>query len=135
MSNLFNAIILFVCIAITVGAFAFTLDEVGLYLFGLKWPFHCLLNHFFGIKCALCGMTRSFTAIAGGDLAGAFAYHRLGPVLFFLVFFQIPYRIWALAASPKKVGKRLRRIHAGLVALVLAAVMVNWLIYLGGRLL
>jgi len=135
MSNLFNAIILFVCIAIMVGAFAFTLDEVGLYLFGLKWPLHCLLNHLFGIKCALCGMTRSFTAMADGDLAGAFAYHRLGPVLFFLVLFQIPYRIWALAASPKKVGKRFRRIHAGLVALVLTAVMVNWLIYLGGRLL
>ena len=83
MSNLFNAIILFVCIAIMVGAFVFTLDEMGLYLFGLKWPLHCLLNHFFGIKCALCGMTRSFTAIAGGDLAGAFAYHRLGAVLFF----------------------------------------------------
>ncbi len=135
MSNLFNAIILFVCIAIMVGAFAFTLDEMGLYMFGLKWPLHCLLNHFFGIKCALCGMTRSFTAIAGGDPAGAFAYHRLGPVLFFLVFFQIPYRIWVLAASPKKVDKRLRRIHAGLIALVLTAVMVNWLIYLGGRLL
>ena len=135
MSNLFNAIILFVCIALMVGAFAFTLDEAGLSLFGLKWPLHCLLNHLFGVKCALCGLTRSFTTMAGGDWAGAFGYHRLGPVLFSLVAFQIPYRIWALAASPKKVGKQFRRIHAGLIALVLTAVMVNWLIYLGGRLL
>jgi len=135
MSNLFNVIILFACVAITVGAFAFTLDEMGLYLFGLEWPLHCMLDHFFGVRCAFCGMTRSFTAMADGDLAGAFSYHRLGPALFVLVVFQIPYRIWALATSPKKISKRFRRIHAGLVALVLTAVMVNWLVYLGGRLL
>ena len=131
--NLCHIAILLVCIAIVAGAFAFTLDDLGLYSFGFKWRLHCLLDHLFGIKCAFCGMTRSFTAITDGDIAAAFEYHRLGPVLFFFIVLQIPYRIWAI--SPKKISERVTRVHAGLAAFVLTAIFVNWLIYMGGRLL
>jgi len=117
------------------GSFAFTLDQMGLYFFGLKWPFHCVLNHLFGVKCAFCGMTRSFTAMADGDIRSAFEYHRCGPVLFGYIVFQIPYRIWAIAISPRRVKAGVRKVNHVLAAVVAAAIFINWLIYFGGRIL
>ncbi|MBE0535115.1 MAG: DUF2752 domain-containing protein [Phycisphaerae bacterium] len=135
MKNLINTTLLFVCIAVVVGAFAFTLDELGLYLFGFKWPLHCLANHLFGIRCAFCGMTRSFAEMAHGNVSAAFGFHHLGPAFFSFAVLQIPYRIWVLAISPKSVGRRLARVHAATAAIVLMAILTDWLIYLGGRLL
>jgi hypothetical protein len=34
-----------------------------------------------------------------------------------------------------KIGEGAKRVHAGLAAFVLIAIFVNWLIYMGGRLL
>jgi hypothetical protein len=45
----------------------------------------CPLRHFTGIPCPTCGMTRSFVALAKGDLATSITQHLFGPVLF-LVF-------------------------------------------------
>ena len=132
---LFHAIILFVCIAIIAAARIFRIDVLGLYFFGLEWPMHCLLNSVFGVKCAFCGMTRSFVAVAHGDLTAALRYHFLGPVLFGFIVFQIPYRIWALAISPRQVNIKIRKAHNYFVVIILAAILVNWLTYLGGRLI
>jgi hypothetical protein len=135
MKNLGNVAILFVCVVLLIGAFLFTVDEIGLCFFGLKWPLHCVLNHLFGVRCVFCGMTRSFVAMAHGDLSAAVAYHHVGPGLFLFVVFQIPYRIWALAISPKHIAPVARRVHAAAAALVLTAMLGDWLIYLGGRFL
>ena len=35
-----------------------------------------------GKPCSTCGLTRSFMAMAHGDLTGARAYHRLGPLAY-----------------------------------------------------
>ena len=110
-------------------------NMAGLYLFGFKWPIHCLLKHTFGIKCALCGMTHSFSAMARADLDGAFGFHRMGPVLFAFIILQVPYRIWAVKLSPKLISAKLRRAQMALTALILAAIFIDWLIYLGARLL
>ncbi len=42
----------------------------------------CWLHAAFGIECPMCGMTRSFVALAHGDLAAAFRFHAAGPLLF-----------------------------------------------------
>ncbi|NVB80590.1 MAG: DUF2752 domain-containing protein [Kofleriaceae bacterium] len=36
----------------------------------------------FGIDCPMCGMTRSFVALAHGDIGAAFRFHPAGPLLF-----------------------------------------------------
>ena len=132
---LFHTIILFVCMAIIAAARIFRIDVLGLYFFGLEWPMHCLLNSIFGVKCAFCGMTRSFIALANGDLTAAVQYHFLGPVFFAFTVFQIPYRIWALAISPKRINIKIRKAHNYFAVIILAAILVNWFIYLGGRLI
>jgi hypothetical protein len=42
----------------------------------------CVSHALFGIDCPMCGMTRSFVALAHGDVAAAFAFHPAGPLLF-----------------------------------------------------
>jgi len=127
-------VILVICVAIVVGSCLFDIDRVGLYLFGFKWPVHCFLNHTFGIKCALCGITHSLCAMANGNFSSAVQYHHLGPVLFSFIILQIPYRIWAIAVSPKRINVKIRKIHTALIAVVIIAIFINWLVYLGGRL-
>jgi hypothetical protein len=42
----------------------------------------CWFRSAFQIDCPFCGMTRSFVALAHGDLAAALRFHPAGPLLF-----------------------------------------------------
>jgi len=130
-----HATLLVACLAVLACAAALTPSENALTLFGARWPFSCRLHDTLGIQCALCGMSRSFTALAHGDLAAGAAFHRLGPIVFALSCLQIPYRLYALAIRPRRIGKRLAKLHVGLVVLLGLALFVNWIVYLGGLLL
>jgi hypothetical protein len=79
-------------------------------------------------------MTRSLSAIGHGEFAQAFEFHHLGPILFSFIVFQIPYRTWAIVIKPKRINKRIRKYHAVFAGVVLVAIIVNWFVYLGGRL-
>lgn len=63
---------------------SFILPTHGLGIETCWW--HALL----GFKCPACGLTRSFIAVAHGDLADGFHHHWVGPPLF--VFFLV---MWA----------------------------------------
>ncbi|OLP19876.1 hypothetical protein BST81_03280 [Leptolyngbya sp. 'hensonii'] len=57
---------------------------------GFQIPFLvCPIRHLTGIPCPTCGMTRSFMAIARGDLPQAVTEHLLGPVLFIVFLLAI----------------------------------------------
>jgi Protein of unknown function (DUF2752) len=58
-------------------------------------PDTCWSHAVFGIQCPGCGLTRSFTAMARGEVRAAFALNPCGPLLFILCCVQIPYRILA----------------------------------------
>ena len=119
------AVLLF-CGAILAGSVVLTPGEAGLSLLGYRWPFTCWLYETIGIRCALCGMSRSFVALAHGDLSAALRFHRLGPAVFALFCLQVPYRLYALALRPKPMNAWLSRLHVGLVTLIGVAVFVNW---------
>jgi hypothetical protein len=46
-----------------------------------------------GVECPGCGLTRSFSAAAHGDVIQAFHFNGMGPALFLLCLLQPPYRI------------------------------------------
>jgi hypothetical protein len=136
MNNpLFHTIILIAALAVVILSRLVQVDIAGIYLFGIKWPIHCMLNHTFGIKCALCGITHSFAETAHGNFARAFGYHAIGPFLFAFTVMQIPYRIYAIAISPRRIKRKFRKTHMFFAVAVCVAMLINWLIYLGGRLL
>ncbi|RCS40816.1 DUF2752 domain-containing protein [Bremerella cremea] len=56
-------------------------------------PPTCGLQKTFGLDCPGCGLTRSFIALAHGDLTASLAFNPGGILVFGLVLFQIPYRV------------------------------------------
>ena len=129
-----HIVVLALCVLAVSGSLLLRHGGDGLYLFGIEWPAGCALYENFGIKCALCGLTRSFSSIAKGDVHAAAQFHPLGPALFVFVSLQIPYRIYSLSAT--RVEDRKLRLRGICVAAVLAgALLINWFVYLGGLVL
>jgi len=127
-------VVLALCVLAVGGSLLLQHGGDGLYLFGVKWPVNCALYQNLGVKCAMCGLTRSFCSIAGGDFSAAMRFHILGPAAFAFVCLQMAYRIHLLRTA-KRQNKMLRR--GGICsALVLAgALLINWFVYLGGLVL
>jgi hypothetical protein len=128
----YHVAVLLLCVTVLAGAFLLQPREDGLSLLGCRWPFHCRLHQTFGIKCALCGMSRSFCCLAHGDVMAGLAFHRLGPAAFAVACLEIPYRLYALTSRSRTQGGTLHRAHTAAVALVAVAIFANWLLYLGG---
>ncbi len=58
----------------------------------ISLPEVCMSRKTLGISCPGCGLTRSFVSTAHGNFAPAFRWNPMGPLLFVVVLFQIPYR-------------------------------------------
>ncbi|MFH1117981.1 MAG: DUF2752 domain-containing protein [Pseudomonadota bacterium] len=80
---------------------SFILQPDGCGSLGLPVPFTgirvtlpevCMSRRVLGVSCPGCGLTRSFVAAAHGDWTEAVRWNPMGPVLFLVVLFQIPYR-------------------------------------------
>jgi hypothetical protein len=74
---------------LTIATFGFPIAAaLGVSLLGLELSFpDCQFQAIFGFPAPSCGFTRSFLALAEGDIATALQYHLLGP--FFFVFFAV----------------------------------------------
>jgi hypothetical protein len=94
-------------------------------------PGLCLTRSVAHMDCPGCGMTRSFVAMAHGDLRQAFRSHRLGPPLFLLVLAQVPLGALALL-RPIRGHDPTRPYRMGIVSpdcaglLVTLALVANW---------
>lgn len=73
----------------------------------LAWPggadvgVSCLSRAVLGLDCPFCGMSRSFVALAHGDVARAFAFHAAGPLLFAaMVVFLVAVTAAAIRRAP-----------------------------------
>jgi len=94
---------------------------------GFRAPDFCFIKMTTGLSCPSCGMTRAFVAMADGNPRAALDYNPVGPLLFLLVVFQLPFRtlrlVWpALAQSSNSWdGKVHMLLMVGLVAILLAA--------------
>ena len=132
--KIYNYAILIVCIVVLAISVTSQADELGFSIFGFKWGLHCMSDQLFNVNCALCGMTHSFCAMGRGQIAKAFEYHLLGPILFCFILFQIPYRISLITLKVRK-KSLMKKVNVYFAAGVGIALLVNWLVYLGGRLI
>ena len=130
-----HIIILVLCVIILTASLLLRVSEAELYMFGFKSPLRCFLYHTVSIKCALCGLTRSVCSLAHGNLRDAVKFHPIGPAIFALICFQLPYRIYALIIHPKKINRKLIKIHLSLAVTISILIFVNWVVYLGGLIL
>ncbi len=73
------------------GAVTLRSDHFGIHV---ELPATCMSRRIFGISCPGCGLTRSFVALAHGDIRMAIDANVMGPMLFIICWLQIPYRIF-----------------------------------------
>jgi len=102
---------------------------------GARWNWYCFFDDVFGLKNASCGLIRSFSAISRGDIAMAFRYHYIGPVIFGFIVLQIPYRLWALVVSPNQPPGLVVTIYKVLTGLIITMIVLDWFSLLGCRMI
>src|ERR1700682_4183697 len=56
----------------------------------------CIFHQLTGQPCPMCGATRSFVALAHGDIARSVLLYPLAPVLFLAMLIGIGYGAWAM---------------------------------------
>ena len=129
-----HKVIVFVCVAILAAMFMCRIESGDLYISGFGGITTCALHRYLEIKCALCGMSRSFCLLARGEFMEGFRYHSVGPFLLLLVILQIPYRAWAIISRAESAPLliRARKINSISTITIASALFINWLIYLGG---
>jgi hypothetical protein len=130
-STTHHIIIIVMCTIILTGCFLFHVDETGLFLFGYKWPMRCFLKETIGLKCALCGISRSLCLTARGDFRTAASCHPLGPVIFAFILWQLPYRIFVLKGRQNSAVTRLSRTNVIVAIIIASGILVSWFVYLG----
>ena len=93
-------------------------------------PEMCMSRRILGVSCPGCGLTRSFVATARGDLSTAFKWNPMGPVLFLVVLFQIPYRLIQYLGIWKCHPLWVRTTQGLAVAIwpISAGLIVSWLV-------
>lgn len=90
--------VLMLAVAVPVLILSFVLYNEGPANVMIPWlrlplPPTCGMQKTFGLDCPGCGLTRSFIALAHGDLTASLAFNPGGILVFGLVLFQIPYRV------------------------------------------
>lgn len=99
-------------------------------------PELCSFRRMMGIDCAGCGLTRSFISIGHLRLADAWNYHPVGPVLYALAVFQLPYRsmqLWRLSRGQREL--QLGKSGNGTIFALAGLLMVVWIVRIWGRIL
>jgi hypothetical protein len=89
-------------------------------------PETCGCRMLFGIECPGCGLTRSFIALASGDMAESIRFHRLGWFLALAIALQIPYRLFSLWEIRTRIPRRSWPTWYGNVIILM--LISNWLL-------
>jgi hypothetical protein len=91
-------------------------------------PETCMSRLILGVSCPGCGLTRSFAATAHGEFWRAFLFNPMGPILFVLFFFQIPYRILAYLdlRQFRPLREKLEKRTDILIWVVSGGLMISW---------
>lgn len=72
----------------------------------------CWFRSVFEIDCPFCGMTRSFVALAHGDLSSALRFHPAGPLLFAAMVVGVVVIVMALARRGRPLVEQRRFVLA-----------------------
>ena len=107
-----HGLILALCAAALVAAGSLRVEgrtRVVLPVLGHELPGVCLWKRWLGVSCPGCGLTRSVTCLAHGQVARAQQFHAAGWAVFAWLLLQIPYRavnLWRCRRRRDPLGGR-----------------------------
>ena len=84
----------------------------------------CWFRSALGIDCPFCGMTRSFVALAHGDLAASVRFHPAGPLLFAAMAVFVAMAVLALVQRARPLVER-RGVMIGMQVVVGVCLVVG----------
>ena len=87
----------------------------------------CLFHTVTGLPCPFCGGTRSFVAMAHGNLAAAVHVYPIGPLLFAGVVLALIYGVFALVTARRYRLVLEPRTRKGLLIVAGSVLAANWL--------
>lgn len=128
----YHATWLLLALAVGAAALLMSVQEdgvgVGLPLVG-RLPEMCMMKMNLGVSCPGCGLTRSFIALAAGDVESAWRYNPVGLLLFGVLLYQIPYRLIALAclARGATFSGHSSRVSSAIIFLLVGGLIAQWL--------
>jgi len=91
-----HAALLLGAIAVVTAAAFLVPSTTMLRIFDVDVPVVCTFRRLTGHNCPGCGLTRSFTFMAHGNVAMAFQMNMLGPLAFCVTLAQVPWRAYKL---------------------------------------
>ena len=129
-----NLIILILCSVILCGALISnppTHENPYMRIGGITLPGICMFHGMTGLPCPGCGLTRSISAAAHGDLKFSFSHHRLGLLLLYYIFLQFVFNLVYIAIPRwrKPLTRPMKILHRGIIALAVLFVL-NWILTL-----
>ncbi len=123
---------LVLCAIVVALSFALQLDGGDRVTATNRWPLPvmCGSRALLGVECPGCGLTRSFVALAHGEVRRSLEFHRIGWLMFAAVVGQLVYRPWALYELRTKIVER--RWPTWFGSLLISALIGNWLLKMLG---
>ncbi|MGV9711706.1 DUF2752 domain-containing protein [Gordonia sp. NPDC003424] len=88
-------------------------------------PDLCPFRRMTGLPCPACGLTRSWVALAHGDLSAAFGYNLFGPLFMLVAVIATGAAIVALVTGKPVLG----RLRTGLTGRIAIGVLIVWFGY------
>jgi hypothetical protein len=96
---------------------------------GSALPEICLSRRLLGLDCPGCGLSRCFVCLAHGEVARAWQFNPAGLLWFAALAWQVPYRAVQLYLLRRGRELKARRgITEGLILLLMAACLAQWLV-------
>ena len=86
----------------------------------------CIFHQVTGLPCPFCGGTRSFAAMAHGNLLGAAHVFPIGPLLFLALVAAVLYCSWAVVSGRRIQVTMERGLVRTLTVLALAMLAASW---------
>jgi hypothetical protein len=127
--RLSNLIVFAACFALLAGAVILNPpDPVTHYvtLGNQHLPSVCTFKNLTGLPCPGCGLVRSVTAMAHGNIAGSISYHRLGWLVFIYIFAQMMYRFVLIAIPACNIKRYGWVLQYGLLVVAILLIL-NWM--------
>ena len=98
----------------------------GLWAKGVNPVPPCIFHLVTGLPCPMCGGTRSFAAMAHGNVLAAAHVFPIGPLLFLALIAAVVYSAWAVVTGRRVQVQMDRSLVRTLTVVALVVLALNW---------